>query len=85
MKAYEVIVDGEVIHATVDEALAKSTAERWNKHGHLATYREQAVPTELSDLVSLCHRMNIERCRGRRKEVNDVFAEIMAVCVKCKP
>jgi hypothetical protein len=85
MKAYEVIVDGEVIHATVDESLAKATAQKWNKHGHLATYREQVVPTELSDLVSLCHRMNIERARGRRGVERDVFAEIMAICGKCKP
>jgi len=85
MKAYEVIVDGEVIHATVDESLANATAQKWNKHGHLATYREQAVPSELGELVSLCHQMNIERCRGRRKQENDVFAEIMAICSKCQP
>jgi len=85
MKAYEVIVDGEVIFATVDESLAKGTAEKWNKHGHVATYREQVVPSEVQELVSLCHQMNIERVRGRRGTECDVFAEIMAICGKCKP
>jgi hypothetical protein len=85
MKAYEVVLDGEVMFATVDAEKAKECAAKWQTAGRNAACREQVVAVELSDLVSLCHQMNIERVRGRRGVEGDVFAEIMAICCKCKP
>ena len=85
MIAYEVVVDGEAIHSTIDLAEAQRLADGWRRKGRIASYRQRAVPTELERLVSLCHRMNIERCRRRYDDEFEAFAEIMVICGKCKP
>jgi hypothetical protein len=85
MIAYEVIVDGETVCSTIYSKTAEALADGWRNRGRRVAIKKRFVPEELVELVSLCHRMNIERCRGQFDEEALLFAEIMAICGECKP
>ena len=85
MIAYEVIVDGETVCSTIYSKTAEALADGWRNRGRRVAIKKRFVPEELVELVSLCHRMNIERCRGRHEHASDLFAEMLMICGKCKP